>query len=46
MDSPQEEPIDDVLVDVVYVTENKSGINTQVYDQHNPCHNLHPSDEA
>jgi len=42
----QEETVDDILINIVDVTEDKSSVDPQVYDQDNPCNNLYPSDKA
>ena len=46
MDSSQKETVNNILVNIVDVTKDEPGINSQVYDQNNPCNDLYPPDKA
>lgn len=46
MNSSQKKSIDNILVNVVHVTEDKPSINTQVHNQNDTRDNLHSSDKA
>lgn len=46
MNGSQKESVNDVLVNVVDISEDKSSIDTEVYDQDDPRDDLHPPNKT